>query len=177
MQNTLTLLVKYEPIFILVLLILVIIALIWAFFLNRSLKTIRQHNLDFFSGSKVKNIEDVVVGHARAIKALDKDIQELYNISNQINTLAHRGLHKFAMIRFNPFKEVGGDQSFAIALLNSKNNGLVISSLYTREGTRIYAKAISSSESEKYPLTEEEKQAIKLAHNSSSVKNKLHDGN
>jgi hypothetical protein len=74
------------------------------------------------------------------------------------------------MKRFNPFKEVGGDQSFSVALLNGKNNGLVISSLYTREGTRIYAKAITNGLSEKHPLTEEEEEIIKLANLNDSKK-------
>jgi hypothetical protein len=58
---------------------------------------------------------------------------------------------------------VGGDQSFAIALLDGDDNGLTLSSLYTREGTRIYSKSIVAGKSEKYPLTEEEKQAIEIA--------------
>jgi len=170
MQNIQTLLAPYEPIILLVTLVMVIALIIWNFFLNQSIKVMRQRSTDFFSGNHVKSIEDIVIGQSKSIKALDKDIQELYSISNQINLLAHRGLHKFAMIRFNPFKEVGGDQSFAIAILNSKNNGLVISSLYTREGTRVYSKAILSGESEKYPLTEEEKQVIILANSSDSKK-------
>jgi hypothetical protein len=170
MQNILSLLVKYEPIITLALLFLIIAVAIWIFFLNRSLNIMHQRSVDFFSGNNVKSIEDIIIGHSRALKTLDKDIQELYNISNQINILAHRGLHKFGMIRFNPFKEVGGDQSFAIAMLNGKNSGLVISSLYTREGTRIYSKAIINGESEKYPLTEEEKQVIKIAN---SIENKI----
>ena len=90
-------------------------------------------------------------------------IQELYNISNQINALAFSGFHKFGLVRFNPFKDVGGDQSFSLAILNGKDNGIVISSLFTREGTRVYSKSISAGEAEKYPLTEEEKEAIKKA--------------
>ncbi|MDP1834183.1 MAG: DUF4446 family protein [Candidatus Moranbacteria bacterium] len=169
MQNILILLDRYEPIIVSALSLIVIMLVIWNFFLDRNLKIMRQRSIDFFSGNNVKSIEDVVINHSRAIKTLDKDIQELYNISNQINLLAHRSLHKFAMIRFNPFKEVGGDQSFAIAMLNGKNCGLVISSLYTRDGTRVYSKTITNGESEKYPLTEEEKQVIKLA-NSSGIK-------
>ena len=58
---------------------------------------------------------------------------------------------------------MGGNQSFAIALLDGHNNGLVISSLYTREGTRIYAKPIIKGNSPRHPLTEEEKKAIAKA--------------
>lgn len=144
-------------------LILAIMLLAWNILLQISLSSLRRNNEAIFAGNKAKNLEEVILQQTKNLKTLDKDIQELYNISNQINNLAFRGLHKTAMLRFNPFKEVGGDQSFAMALLNGKNNGLVISSLYTREGTRIYAKSITNSKSEKYPLTEEEEKAIKLA--------------
>jgi hypothetical protein len=77
--------------------------------------------------------------------------------------LGQKSIHKVGIIRFNPFKDIGGDQSFALALLDGKNSGIVISSLHTREGTRIYSKPIIKGESEKYTLTEEEKQAIKTA--------------
>jgi hypothetical protein len=136
---------------------------VWNVFLQKNIGKIHKKNAAFFSGNNIKNIDSLIINHSNSIKALDKDIQELYAISNQINLQAYKGLHKFAIVRFNPFKDVGGDQSFAIAMLNGKNNGLTISSLYTREGTRIYAKAITGGETEKYPLTEEEKKAIKLA--------------
>lgn len=123
-----------------------------------------------FSGNKVTNLEELLLTQAKSIQILDKDIQELYDISNQINQLSAKGLHKVGMIRFNPFKDVGGDQSFAVALLNGKGNGITISSLYSREGTRIYSKSISAGESEKYPLTEEEKEAIKMAMEKESKK-------
>jgi len=72
-------------------------------------------------------------------------------------------LHKVAVVRFNPFKELGGNQSFAIALLDGNKSGIVISSLHTREGTRVYSKPILEGKSEKYALTEEEKNAINIA--------------
>lgn len=130
------------------------------------MKKIKKNIQEMFSGNKVTNLEELLLGQAKNIQMLDKDIQELYDISNQINSLAGKGLHKVGMVRFNPFKDVGGDQSFAIALLNGKGNGLTISSLYSREGTRIYSKSITSGESEKHPLTEEEKEAIKIAEKS-----------
>lgn len=143
--------------------IAVILLLIWLGALQISVRRLKRKNAELFAGNKVKNLEEVLLQQAKNLQTLDKDIQELYNISNQINNLSFRGIHKTSIVRFNPFKEVGGDQSFAVALLNGKNNGITLSSLYTREGTRIYAKAIIGGKSEKYPLTEEEEQAIKLA--------------
>lgn len=113
-----------------------------------------------FSGQQVKDLETLLLSHSQSIGDLDKEIQELFEISNQIHRLASESLHKVELVRFNPFKDIGGDQSFAIALLNGKDSGLVMSSLHTREGTRIYAKPIKKGVSEKYTLTEEEKQAI-----------------
>jgi hypothetical protein len=158
--------------FLAILVFLLGLELIWIIFLQISLSRIKaQKSLDIKGDAK--SLEEVVAKQAQAIKTLDGDIRELYDISNQINTLAFRGLHKFGMIRFNPFKEVGGDQSFAIAMLNGKNNGIALSSLYTREGTRIYAKALSVGKSEKYPLTEEEEEAIKMAISQENKKVKI----
>jgi len=150
-------------IIIIALIVMFFLLLIWNTVLQMGLNKFKKRNEELFGGNKVKNVEELILEHSKNLKVLDKDIQELYNISNQINTLSFRGLHKTGLIRFNPFKEVGGDQSFSIALLNGKDNGIVISSLYTREGTRIYAKTIQGGKSEKHQLTEEEEQAIKIA--------------
>ena len=146
-------------------LLLLISLVIWNILQQLQLTKFKKRNAELFSGKKVANVEELLLAHVQALKTLDKDIQELYNISNQINRLAHRGFHKMGFVRFNPFKDVGGDQSFAIALLDGKNNGLTLSSLYTREGARVYAKLITAGESEKHPLTEEEKKTIAEAIN------------
>jgi hypothetical protein len=142
---------------------LIVVLFLWNIFLTSQLSRLKKKNEDFFSGGKSKNLEELLLNQAKTLKILDKDIQELYEISNQINNLAFRGYHKIGMIRFNPFKDVGGDQSFSIAILNGKNNGITISSLYGRDGARFYAKSILAGQSEKHPLTEEEKEAIKKA--------------
>lgn len=142
------------------------VIIIWNITFYFHLRHLKKQNETFFAGAKAKNLEEIILEQAKNLKTLDKDIQELYNISNQINSLALKSLHKTGVVRFNPFKEIGGDQSFAIALLNGKNNGLVLSSLHTREGTRIYSKTVTGGKSEKYPLTEEEERAIKIALNS-----------
>ena len=132
------------------------------FALFRTRKT--RKNLEvLFSGKQATDLESVILAHTKEIQAIDKEIQELFEISNKIHALAQRSIHKFGIIRFNPFKDIGGDQSFALALLDGKDSGIVVSSLHTREGTRIYSKPVLKGESEKYTLTEEEKQAIKMA--------------
>jgi hypothetical protein len=150
-----------------------VLLLAWNLILSVKVKRINRKTTEFYAGNKVSNLEELLLNQAKSIQVLDKDIAELYNISNQINSLASRGFHKIGVIRFNPFKDVGGDQSFSIAILNGKNNGITLSSLYTREGTRIYAKSITVGKSEKYPLTEEEKEAISEAIKPEIKKNNL----
>ena len=137
--------------------------LILNIFLSIKIWKINKRNKIFFSGREGKDLESVILDQSKALKEFDKDIQELFEISNKIHNLALKSLHKIGIVRFNPFKDIGGDQSFAIALLDGKNSGLVISSLHTREGTRVYTKPVVQGESQKYPLTEEERQAIKIA--------------
>ena len=62
-----------------------------------------------------------------------------------------------------PAMIVGLAEGFAVAMLDGKNNGVVISSLHTREGTRVYAKPVKAGEADGFPLTEEEKATIEEA--------------
>ena len=151
-----------SEIIILVLLALVLLLIVWVILIQSGINQLKRKLREIFAGTKGMDLEQVIFKQAKSLKNFDKDIQELYKISNQINNLALRSIHKVGIIRFNPFKDVGGNQSFAIALLNGNDDGIVISSLYTREGTRIYSKDVQNGISKKFPLTEEEKKAIKM---------------
>lgn len=140
-----------------------IFSFIFAIIALAKIRNLKKKITLMLSGKDGKDLESIIVSHSQSITNLDKEIQELFEISNAIHRLASESIHKVDVLRFNPFKDIGGDQSFAIALLNGKNSGLVLSSLHTREGTRIYAKPVIKGISEKYTLTEEEKQAIKNA--------------
>jgi hypothetical protein len=95
-----------------------------------------------------------------------KDLKENFEkISQELENLKKESkfsIQKVGIVRFNPFSEVGGNQSFSLALLDANNNGIVITSLYSREGNRVYGKPIKNGQSE-YPLSNEEKEAIEMA--------------
>lgn len=114
-----------------------------------------------FSGKTGVDLEEIVMRQKESLDALDEEIRKLYGIAEQLYRLGNESLHKAELLRFNPFKEVGGNQSFALALLNGKNTGFVISSIHTREGTRVYAKPIENgAEVKGYPLSDEEKKTV-----------------
>lgn len=79
-----------------------------------------------------------------------------------LEAIADISVQKIGFIRFNPFSETGGNNSFALTLLDRHDNGVIISSLYTREGVRVYGKAIIGGAS-KHPLSQEEKQSLAQA--------------
>ena len=126
-------------------------------------KRLKQKLHIFFSGKEGKDLEKILLEQLGETKALDQEIQELFEISNRLRDLGMKSIHKTALLRFNPFKEVGSNQSFCIALLDGKNSGAVLSSLHTREGTRVYAKPVIAGLADNFPLTEEEKATITKA--------------
>ena len=98
-------------------------------------------------------------------KDLEKSFEKLSKDLENLKKESKFSVQKVSIVRFNPFSEVGGDQSFSIALLDGNDNGIVVTSLYTREGNRVYGKPIKNGGSE-YLLSEEEKQVIEKAKSS-----------
>jgi hypothetical protein len=93
------------------------------------------------------------------------------NLSGQLSEMKKNGVfnvQKIGIVRFNPFSEVGSDQSFSLAFLDGQDSGVVITSLYTREDNRVYGKPIKNGQSE-YQLSNEEKEAINIAKNGKSI--------
>ncbi len=126
--------------------------------------------LRFFKKNKKEpaNIKEVF----GFLKNLEGDIEKLFQEIEEIKEKNKFSVQKLGIVRFNPFSEVGGDQSFSIALLDENNDGLVITSLYNRGGNRLYGKPIKAGSSQ-YSLSQEEKKAIELAKNHGKEKSKL----
>ncbi len=93
----------------------------------------------------------------------DKRIEDLVKTIERIEKDDQLHIQKVGLVRFNPFSETGGDQSFALAILDGHNTGMVISSLHSRDATRIYAKPIKQGKVEGYQFSKEEVEAISKA--------------
>ena len=88
------------------------------------------------------------------------------HLSGKYDTLENEGkrnIQKVGLLRFNPFNDTGGDQSFILALLNGENTGVVVSSLHTRSGTRWYAKEVKGGKGTEHVLSTEEEKAVQEA--------------
>ena len=140
------------------------ILFIWTIIQQLSLGKIKKSQEKLFQGKSAQSLEEVILAHQNNLSNLNNQLTNLSSKTDSLTTLSNAGLNKVGMIRFNPFKNLGGNQSFSIAFLNSHHNGLVISSIYSNDGSRFYSKTIAGGKSQKqYPLTKEEEQAITIA--------------
>jgi hypothetical protein len=148
-----------QEIVLIIFAILFIWAIVLSFFLWRAL----DHYNTLTKHAKGKNLTGVLEGILGDASATKKEIEA---ITGRITTLEKDGLfhtQKVGLLRFNPFKDTGGDQSFILALLDGKDNGIVFSSLHSRSGTRWYAKKVMTGKGVDHELSEEEERAIKEA--------------
>jgi hypothetical protein len=145
-----------------IILVVATILIGWLVALQVQVLGLRKKIKIFLKGKKVKDLEEVLSEQVKRMENIEDDIKDINKWNEKLQGICDISITKVGVIRFNPFKDTGGDQSFAIALLDSSNNGIVFSSLYTREGTRVYAKPIENGASS-YNLSKEEEGAIKKA--------------
>jgi hypothetical protein len=128
---------------------------LFLFFLYKKIKKLSH-------GSSASSLEGIIMENQANISML---LQKGKEQGLRIDKLEEESLHSLknvGVVRFNPFKEVGGSQSFALAFLNKKRNGVVISSLYARDRVNIFAKPIHNGGSE-YTLSKEEQEALAIS--------------
>lgn len=105
---------------------------------------------------KFEEILQTINGFSLKLSSLDKGLESL-----EKDSLGH--IQKVKLLRYNPYEDVGGDQSFTVALLDKKGNGIVATSLHTRSGTRVFAKQVIDGKGGKHDFSNEEQQVIKDA--------------
>ena len=98
-----------------------------------------------------------------SISNFDKKLSALKESLEKIENEGLGHIQRVEFLRYNPYDETGGDQSFTIALLDYKGSGFVLTSLHARSGTRVFAKPILDGKSGKYKLSKEEDEVLKKA--------------
>lgn len=135
--------------------IAIILGAVWIFITEKRLKR-------FFIGTKAKDLEDTIISLHNDISELKKAKEVAEKDIATINTKLKKSIRGLETKRFNPFPDQGGNQSFAISMLNEDGDGVVLSSLYARERMSVFAKPIKNNKSE-YELTAEEKEVLAKA--------------
>ena len=130
----------------------VVIILLWILMIEIRLKKI-------FAGTKTRNLEEMIVLVGKKMNQLEEDQKNINKHLIIIDNRLNKSIRNIETIRFNPFVDAGGNQSFAIALMNDEGNGVIMSSLYARDRMSIFAKPIVKGKSE-FELSSEEKAVL-----------------
>ncbi len=115
--------------------------------------------LDAFLKNGNQDIGAVLAEQIQKLRNQEKISKEIFDEIARLQRISSKSLQKIGIKRYSPFPDVGGDQSFSIVLLDSKNNGFIMTSHFGRDFNRVYAKPISKGEC-RYSLSQKEKETI-----------------
>ena len=115
-----------------------------------------------------ENIQEDLENFMYKVDKVEKQNAEINEYCKSLGNQLDGCIQKIGIIRYNAFKDTGSDLSFALAMLDDKNNGVVMNGIYSREMSNIYAKPVENGKSS-YTLSEEEKMAIDKAVNSKGI--------
>lgn len=115
-----------------------------------------------------KNIEEDLENYMYRVEKVERQNSELHLICKEMGNQLSGCVQKIGIVRYNAFKDTGSDLSFALALLDEDNTGVVMNGIYSREMSNIYAKLVEKGKSP-YTISEEEKLAIDKAINSKNI--------
>ncbi len=110
-------------------------------------------------GAEGSSLEAVLDAHLDKVQAVAREVDEVVARQAVLEAAQRKAFQRVGLVRYNPFEETGGNQSFALALLDAGGNGWVLSSLHARSGTRVYAKAIKAGRADT-GLSDEETAAL-----------------
>jgi len=141
--------------------VLVIVGVVWVLDLQAQLRRLReaQEKRLALTNEGDSGLVGLVESLAARLAAITSRTDRLTARSEQIEAALARAVRGVGLVRFRAFEDTGGDQSFALALTDGEGNGVVLSALYGRDATRVYAKPVEGWLSPK-PLGAEEEQAL-----------------
>lgn len=156
----------YGPFLWLALFVVTAILLVWLLALQAKVGRLTNHYRRLLPSGR-GNLDEVLERQLDKLKQTDERMDRLMEAVKAAEATSLRALQHVGIVRFNPFDDTGGDQSFCIAVLDGDQNGLVLTSIFTRTQCRVYAKPIENGGS-RYQLSVEETEAVKLAANGKS---------
>lgn len=150
---------------ILVLVILVLVLVMLYIISVTNLKKLRKNYSNFMKKlGNGNNIEEILKEYIKRVETVEAKNNEIISYCKSLDDNIKICVQKIGVVRYNAFKDTGSDLSFTLALLDDKNDGIVLNGIYARDSSNIFAKPIEKGES-KYVLSNEEKEAIDRAIN------------
>jgi len=135
-----------------VLLVFLVLTLVWLGRLNRLYRRLTR-------GTSGGNVEEALNEHMRTVADVSRRIAALEKTTAELAEVQQRCLQHVGLVRFDAFEEVGGEQSFSVALMDARRRGVILSSVFSRTDVRVYAKSVVNGRPS-HSLTKEESQAL-----------------
>ena len=122
----------------------------------------------FMKGKDMESMEEVLMKQFDRIEVLEEADREKRKEINSLKILMQKSYQKAGLVKYDAFREMSGKLSYALALLDQNDNGVIITSMYSRDGCFSYAKEVIMGES-KINLSEEEQEALEKAVNGEKI--------
>jgi hypothetical protein len=145
-----------------VLFVALLVALVIALVALRRSMEVGQRLEALTRGEDGRSLQGVLEAHLGRVVEVAAAVDRLTGRTGALEASGRKAFQRIGLVRFNPFEDTGSNQSFALALLDADDDGVIVSSLHARGGTRIYAKAVAAGRPEA-TLSEEEAEALRLA--------------
>ena len=159
-ENEMTaLLISYLPYIILAMTILILLALVVFISINYRLAKLNRRYRKMMQGMDGVNLEGLLLKHIEEVRQTTDKVNRLTEDTQYLSMVIRGCVQNVGIVRFNAFEDTGSDLSYAVAMLDNKKNGVVFSSIFGRNESRVYAKPIINGEST-YFLSDEEKDAL-----------------
>ena len=144
-----------------IIILIINIALIALYILNSiKLRKLRTNYSEFMTKlGKGNNIDEMLQKYVENVEEIKKENAEIERYCQKLDSDSKENLKKIGLVRYNAYKDTGSNLSFALALLNEKDTGIVLNGIYGRDTSNIYAKPVVNGKSE-YALSKEEEEAI-----------------
>ena len=139
----------------------VIVLIMLGIMINQALKLnyMKKRYRKMMAGVDGANLERMLMGHIDEVKKVVEKNEQLDAENKRIDALLQTAITRVGVVRFRAFDDMGSDLSYAVALLDSHNNGVILSSIFGREDSRSYVIPIENGISS-YTMTEEEEKAL-----------------
>ena len=151
--------IKSEIFLIIVALVNLVLLILYVCNLFKLKKINKNYNKFMKKIGNGNNIEEILKEYINKVEEVDKRNDEIIKYCNKLDKEISLCIKKIGMVRYSAFKDTGSDLSFAIALLNDNNDGVILNGIYSREMSNIYAKQIKEGKTNS-KLSEEERQAL-----------------
>ena len=142
--------------------IVTVVLLSWIIVLHRRNRRLEARFNELFGDMTNDNMGQMLAEYLNTVRTTAGSVNRMKAEHDRMAAIMPSVIRHVGLVRFSPFHDTGGDQSFALALLNGQGDGVIVTALHSRSDSRLYAKPVEGGRSQ-YSLSPEEREAMDRA--------------